>query len=219
MNNIPSLFFSFYIDEQVVYMIEDRTPQKILLKDFLNRHFSINLQTSGEKKNKRLRNLLESGKTVLVRHYDEPQTIDCFSYVPLRLEGIEIYFKEVDGLFEQFKDDSVFEDIVLETIFSIDEGELKEYLLFQLQQFTHALLSNYEFQKFPYLKPSQNLIQKRMLFFKYLKQFYSTFNETLAFLENQERNLFKTELVESKLVIDVFKQEIDLFKDILKEVE
>ena len=142
-------------------MIEDRTPQKILLKDFLNRHFSINLQTSGEKKNKRLRNLLESGKTVLVRHYDEPQTIDCFSYVPLRIEGIEIYFKEVDDWFEQFKDDSVFEDIVLETAFSIDEDELKEYLIFQLQQFTHAPLRNYEFQKFPYLKPSHNLIQKR----------------------------------------------------------
>lgn len=219
MNNIPSLFFSFYIDEEVTYMIEDRTPQKILLKDFLNWHFSINLQTSGEKKNKRLRNLLESGKTVLVRHYDEPQTIDCFNYIPLRIDGIEIYFKEADGWFEQFKDDSVFEDIVLETVFSIDESGIKEYLIFQLQQFTHALLSNYEFQKFPYLKPSQNLIQKRALFFKYLKQFYSTFNETLAFIENQERTLFEAEFVESKLVVDVFKQEIDLFKDILEEVK
>ena len=96
MNNIPSLFFSFYVDKEVTYMIEDRTFQKILLKDFVNRHFSINLQTSGEKKSKRLRGLLESGQTVLVRHYDAPQTIDCFSYAPLSLEGIEIYFKEVD---------------------------------------------------------------------------------------------------------------------------
>ncbi len=219
MNNIPSLFFSFYVDKEVTYMIEDRTFQKILLKDFVNRHFSINLQTSGEKKSKRLRGLLESGQTVLVRHYDAPQTIDCFSYAPLSLEGIEIYFKEVDDWFEQFKDDSVFEDIVLETAFSIDEDELKEYLIFQLQQFTHAPLRNYEFQKFPYLKPSHNLIQKRLLFFKYLKQFYPTFNEAIALLENQERILFKAELVESKCVIDIFKQEIDLFKNILEEVK
>lgn len=200
-------------------MIEDRTPQKILLKDFLNRHFSINLQTSGEKKSKRLRDLLESGQTVLVRHYDDPQTIDCFSYVLLSLEGIEIYFKEVGGWFEQFKDDSVFEDIVLETTFSIDESELKEYLIFQLQQFTHAPLNNYEFQKFPYLKLSQNLIQKRVMFFKYLKQFYPTFNEAITLLENQERALFKADLTESKRIVDVFKQEIDLYKHILEEVK
>ncbi len=219
MNNIPSLFFSFYIDKEITYMIEDHTLQKILLKDFLNRHFSINLQTSGEKKSKRLRGLLESGQTILVRHYDTPQTIDCFSYAPLRLEGIEIYFKEADSWFEQFEDDSVFEDIVLETPFSIDADELKEYLIFQLQQFTHAPFSNYEFQKFPYIKPSQNLIQKRAMFFKYLKQFYPTFNESIALLENQERTLFKEEFVESKRVIDVFKQEINLFKDILEEVK
>lgn len=219
MNNIPSLFFSFYIDKEVTYMIEDHTSQKILLKDFLNRHFSINLQMSGEKKSKRLRDLLERGQTVLVRHYDDLQTIDCFIYEPLRPDGIEIYFKEADGWFEQFKDNSIFEDIVLETAFSIDEGELKEYFIFQLQQFIHVPLSNYEFQKFPYLKASQNLIQKRALFFKYLKQFYPNFNEAIALLENQERALFKAELVESKHVIDVFKQEIDLFKEILEEVE
>lgn len=218
MNNIPSLFFSFYIDNEVVYMVEDRTPQKILLKDFLNRNLSINLQTSGERKSKRVKGLLEGGQYVLVRHYEKAQTIDCFNYKALTVSDIELYFQESNRWFEQFKDDSVFEDIVLEVVFTMNDTELKDYILFQLKQFIHAPLTNYEFKKYPYLKLSQNLIKKRSLFFKYLKQFYPTFNEAILALENQEVALFKTELVESKDVVEIFKQEISLFEKILEEV-
>lgn len=216
MNNIPSIFFGFYINNDIAYMIEDRTMQKALLKNILNRQFSINLQMSGEKKSKRLNEVLKSGKYVLVRNYEDSEAIDCFSYEFLTIESISAYFQKSDNWFERFKDYCVFEDIVLDTPFAINNTELKDYINFQLQQFMYLSFNNYELKKYPYIRLSKNLIQKRIKFFDVLKRFYPTYDEEILMLENQEMIFFKNKTAESGNLVRVFKKESDLFKKILE---